>query len=351
MTPHDAHDEAAAIWAIKLGDDALSPAEREDFQRWLDSDPANVDRLASIVGAWEAVDRYAASAPMMTLREEALATARRMHARTPGMAIQRPPVWMLVAACLCLVFAGISVWYAQQPTFYSTGRGERQIVVLDDGSKLSLDAGTRVKVRYTRDGRQFWLQEGRASFKVAKNPLRPFSVSARGKLVVATGTEFSVELIGRETRVILYEGHVAVLDGDARPRAAPGMFDKKGSAGAGYVMLDPGEELVITPSATAAAGAPTMAIREPANPLPSADWEAGQLVFENEPLTVVVERTNRYAETPLRLGDARVGLMRVSGVFRADDTANLTEGLAATLGIASRPGKDAIILTAPGDKE
>src|SRR3546814_3322622 len=91
--------------------------------------------------------------------------------------------------------------------------------MLDDDSRLSLDANTRVRVKYSRAGRQLWLEEGRARFEVAKDPLRPFSVAAAGKIVVETGTEFSVELLGRETRVILYEGHVAVLNGSASTRA------------------------------------------------------------------------------------------------------------------------------------
>src|SRR3546814_14684556 len=60
-----------------------------------------------------------------------------------------------------------------------------------------------------------------------KDPLRPFSVAAAGKIVVATGTEFSVELLGRETRVILYEGHVAVLNGSAATRDTLKLFDEK----------------------------------------------------------------------------------------------------------------------------
>src|SRR3546814_7568044 len=75
-------------------------------------------------------------------------------------------------------------------------------------------------------------------------PLRPFSVAAAGKIVVATGTEFSVELLGRETRVILYEGHVAVLNGSAATRDTLKLFDEKPAPRSDYLMLDPGNELI-----------------------------------------------------------------------------------------------------------
>src|SRR3546814_18419265 len=116
---------------------------------------------------------------------------------------------LLVAACVCLIFAGITIWRTQQPQVYATGLGERRVVMLDDDSRLSLDANTRVRVKYSRAGRQLWLEAGRARFEVAKDPLRPFSVAAAGKIVVATGTEFSVELLGGVTRGTHSNGHVA----------------------------------------------------------------------------------------------------------------------------------------------
>lgn len=350
MTAHGDRDELAALWAIRLSEQDLSEADQVDFQAWLDSDARNVDILSEIIGAWQAVDRYAAADPMMELREDALARARQIREQTrESPAVSRGPAWMLVAACLCLIAIGFSIWQTQQPEIYSTGLGERRIVLLDDDSRLSLDAGTRVRVKYTTEGRKFWLEQGRAKFSVAKNPLRPFSVAARGKLVVATGTEFSVELVGPETRVILYEGHVAVLDGQSAPAVPIATGDKNPDTDASYLTLDPGQELVVT-NASAAKAKPKMQVYKASNPAMSADWEAGMLVFDNETLAIVAERTNRYAEKPLKLADARVGQMRISGVFRAGDTADLVEGLSATLGVKARAQGREIILSAPNER-
>src|SRR3546814_12514996 len=116
-----------------------------------------------------------------------------------------------------------------------------------------------------------------------KDPLRPFSVAAAGKIVVATGTEFSVELLGRETRVILYEGHVAVLNGSAATRDTLKLFDEKPAPRSDYLMLDPGNELIVHHAATPRIDdRATMAIERPASPDTSTDWESGQLVFDNE---------------------------------------------------------------------
>lgn len=347
MTAPSDHDERAALWAIRLSEQGLSESDQADFQAWLDSDAHNVDILSEIIGAWQAVDHYAAADPMMELREDALARARRIREQAvESPTVSRGPAWMLVAACLCLIAIGFSIWQTQQPEVYSTGLGERRIVTLDDDSRLSLDAETKVRVKYTAEGRKFWLERGRAKFSVAQNPLRPFSVAARGKLVVATGTEFSVELVGPETRVILFEGHVAVLDSRSAPIVPIVAADKKPATRASYVGLNPGQELVVT-NGDAKAAKPKMQVYTVSRPAPSADWETGMLVFDNETLAIVTERTNRYAEKPLRLADARVGQLRISGVFRAGDTRSLVEGLSAMLGVKARAQGPAIILSAP----
>src|SRR3546814_20909966 len=98
--------------------------------------------------------------------------ARGRRDEPAGVTIPPPPLWLLVAACVCLIFAGITIWRTQQPQVYATGLGERRVVMLDDDSRLSLDAKTRVRVKYSRAGRQLWLDEGRARFEVGKDPLR-----------------------------------------------------------------------------------------------------------------------------------------------------------------------------------
>src|SRR3546814_13051331 len=100
-------------------------------------------------------------APMMDLRNDALAYARGRRDEPAGVTIPPPPLWLLVAACVCLIFAGITIWRTQQPQVYATVLGERRAVILDDDSRLSLDANTPVRLKYSRAGRALWLEEGR----------------------------------------------------------------------------------------------------------------------------------------------------------------------------------------------
>jgi transmembrane sensor len=333
--------EQAAAWAVRLADGEMSFDAQAEFQAWLEADPENSTTLEEIVGAWRSVERYAANAEVMELREAALASARKSR-RPTAPPQRRLLIWGALAASLVLMLGGLGVWAWLSPRTYETGVGERRVVALSDGSKVSLDAATVVKVAYNSENRRLWLEKGRAKFEVAKNPLRPFSVTAGDKVVVATGTAFSVELVQKQVRVVLYEGHVALLerDGAKSPFAV--------TVGARRIPMDgllvPGREAILPQELAPQAAMVRPAVVTLSDPVRSLSWEAGLLEFEDERLSVVVDRMNRYAERPLVIGDPRAANLRISGVFRAGDTDALVQGLAVTFGVQAQSKPDAITL-------
>src|SRR3546814_1264895 len=82
---------------------------------------------------------------------------------------------------------------------YRTVLGERRVVTLADGSTVSLDAASEVRVAYSERARELALVRGQARFDVAHDPRRPFAVQARDQRVVATGTAFNVDLLDRKS--------------------------------------------------------------------------------------------------------------------------------------------------------
>lgn len=343
--PINTRAENAALWATRLADGQMSDSARAELQAWLDVEPRNAAALEETIGAWQAVEHYAASAEMMAMREAALASARRSMRRgeTPVWRT-RGVTWGALAASLLVAVAITFAWISLSPRTYETGVGERRIVALSDGSKLLLDADTVVKVRYSRDKRELWLVRGRAHFDVASNPVRAFSVAAAGQVVVATGTAFSVELVQRQVRVILYEGHVIVLDRDGAGGVARGASQQAGSRVVADRLLTPGRELVVPNAESTSRAVAAMPVVTTVDPVRSLSWEGGLMVFEDAPLSLVVERMNRYAETPLEVGDPATGALRISGVFRAGDTAALIQGLDAAFGVKARDGDQHIAL-------
>jgi transmembrane sensor len=345
--PALARDEQAAAWAARLAEGPLDGRDAADFESWLAADEANGPALDAIVETWAAVESYAAAPELVALRGAALEAAHRAHRRRwfrSGMKSSLGRPWIALAASIVLVVAAALLWAGLRPTAYETGVGERRVISLSDGSKLSLDAETRVRVRYAGGARRLWLDQGRAKFEVAKDPLRPFSVEAADKTVVATGTAFSVELLNRQVRVVLYEGHVAVLeeapDGSRRP-VTLGVSRQNADR-----FLTPGHELVTTEASAPAAVAPVQIAAT--DPVRSLSWEGGELVFEDEPLPLAVERMNRYAAKPLRIGDPAAASVRISGVFRAGDETAFLSGLQAAFGVRARDEGGTLVLRRSG---
>lgn len=323
--------DAAAAWLLLLCDHEPSEAERADFVEW-DRDADNHTAFMEALETWHSIDDVANEPWLLDLLQDAR-TARLRHFRR-----QPPRRWMLAAACLALVFffAGGLWWYVTAPVTYSTGIGERRVVQLGDGSQISLDADTRVEVSYTRDHRRLRLLQGRVACDVAKDPLRPFSVHARNKVVVATGTEFSVELVSNQVRVVLYEGHVAVLDVD-RGNSHPQPVFLAGSRAAADSALMPGRELVIPVQIDSATVSRV-------NPAQSIAWEQGLLYFDDEPLSTAIQRVNRYSREQIALSGTKAASVRISGVFEAGNTAAFVSGVTAVFPIRAVDRKGVVTL-------
>lgn len=300
--------DTASAWRIRIAADA-SLAKSDAFLAWL-ADPQNQEAFARAAATWNAFDDHLAAPQLLAMRADALQRARRSSLRHLLPSRRR---LMTLAASLVVAFAGsFAVWQTlQAPAAYATGIGERRLVTLDDGSRISMDSNTAVEIRYGNTYRQLVLERGRARFDVARDIARPFSVTAGNQIVVAVGTSFNVERLYDKVLVTLIEGRVVVKAQPAGPAttAAP--------ATATFT-LSAGQELV-----AARGTAPVVAVTS----LPVATaWESGRLILDNVPLGEAVQRVNRYTNEPLTV-DPAVANVRVSGVFNAGDIGAFVDGI------------------------
>jgi transmembrane sensor len=301
----------AAAWRARLT--AADIASDPEFAAWLATDARNVAAWKHIQEPWDLVGEHATAPEVIELRRAALAhahaAARSRWSRSRRFALANRIG--VAAALLAVMIGGLFFWRSHQPDVYSTRAGERRVVTLADGSRIALDSRSEVRVRYTQDARELVLASGQARFDVARDALRPFSVSADGHRVVATGTAFNVDLFASSVFVTLIEGHVVVLEEPAQRMAQPARLPR--------VTLDAGEQLVLSPSAP-----PSVAH---VNLERATAWENGEIVFENDRLANVVARINRYARQPVTIADTETAELRISGVFHTSDV----DGFVATL--------------------
>ena len=328
--------EQAAQWFVRLRSQAKEVEDVPDLKRWIESDPQNAIAFEQVRAAWEDVGTHSSAPEIMVRRRDALEESREAGARRwRGGGRLLPRTWQrFVAACIVAVIAlGSWAWVSSRADVYATALGERRTLTLPDDSIITLDALSRVRVEYSDKERLIRLEEGRAQFTVAKDPLRPFRVYAGKQTVVALGTEFNVELVANTVLVTLIEGHVAVAG--INPKGItlqPAVLDagwdrriarylsatekKRGtvelSAGEGLQIRQDGEAVLVRHVDIARADA----------------WESGKLFFDNELLASAVARINRYAHRQIEVAPDAAAV-RISGVFNAGDTNAFVEAVTA----------------------
>jgi ferric-dicitrate binding protein FerR (iron transport regulator) len=102
----------------------------------------------------------------------------------------------------------------------STPRGGQYQVMLPDGSKVWLNAASRLKYPTAFNGKERIVElEGQAYFEIAKNAHQPFKVHVNGTDIQVLGTSFDVMAYPDEktTNTTLLEGAVKVADKILKP--------------------------------------------------------------------------------------------------------------------------------------
>jgi transmembrane sensor len=306
----------AAAWRVHLAENDL--ADSPELAAWIAADARNAAAWKQVQDPWTLFGEQATSPEIIELRCRALAHAheagRGRWVRSRRFAIAHRLA--IAAGILAVAIGGLFAW-TQQPDVYITRAGERRVVTLADGSQVALDSRSEVKVRYSAHARELTLTSGQARFDVAHDVERPFSVTADGHKVIATGTSFNVDLFGPSLLVTLIEGHVVVSSAPtlSQPANIDSQIDR--------IILDAGQQVVFSPQAP-----PSVAH---VNLGQATAWENGEVVFENDPLPVVVARINRYARHGVVIADTQTSELRISGVFHTGDIDGFVNTIAAYL--------------------
>ena len=251
--------------------------------------------------------------------------------------------WPVAAALTTILLVGVLVfgpWWGRDA--YDTGVGEQRIVMLQDGTRMSLNTSTRVRVALGSDRRTVDVEGGEALFEVAKDASRPFVVRAAGSEVTATGTAFVVRytpaIEGRRDAVdiTLVEGRVMV-----RGAGEVGVAAKSADG----VEMTPGQRLRVTGLGRGQVAAEL----KPQVDRPHVDqvlaWKRGEAVFDNASLPEAVAEMNRYSATPITVNSTgAMNNLRVSGVFRTGDNRGFARALAKLHGLLVRELPDRLEL-------
>jgi len=343
-----AADQAAA-WFARQRASPWSESDAMEFTGWLKADPAHTAAWTDYERLWGRLEAVRDNPKILAIREQARRTADRQSRLRNRRRV--------AAALAASVFVGVGVlWVVKDPMIHdlpsparatavgtrvalirdaSTEIGERSLLVLADGSKVTLNTASAVRADYSGRERRVTLVKGEAFFDVAKDPARPFIVAAGARQVIAVGTAFDVRLQERQLQVTLVEGKVRVITtpvpaADTNVPAQPGSVVNL-VAGSVLVARDDGGERI-----------------EKLDTGRATSWRSGKLVFEGERLADVVAEMNRYSRAQLVIADPSLEGRMVSGVFEPTDGAAFAKALEA-YGIvrATRQSATTIMLGSP----
>ena len=297
--PNEVLLEEAADWVIRLRYEPADAITRRAFERWLAQGEAHAQawaRAEQVLGAFDVV-------PARIGHDVLRATRKRQGRR----AVLRAALGLGVAAPV-----GWSVW-REAPAWRAdlrTAAGEQLTRMLDDGTRLVLNSGSAVDLRYGAAERRLVLVAGEvlvATGQEAQAAYRPFVVQTPQGEVQALGTRFSVRLIEDRAEVMVFEHAVLV-----RPAHAAAVRIDAGQRGS----FTAGQASALTPVDESAAL-----------------WEQGMLVVRDQRLADVVAELARHRPGILRCAPA-VADLRVSGALSLRDTDAALRALAERLPIA-----------------
>lgn len=319
-------EEQAAKWIIRL-EEKRTDAMRAQFDAWVSEDLRHRAAYLRLSAAWATTGR------LQTL-------ARPRGAIDPNILMprRRTPPWMkpvVAAAAILVLGVGIAffTWRNGSPAtdVYRTAIGGYSRIVLVDGSTISLNTDSEVRVRLSSDIRHITLLRGEANFDVAHDVRRPFDVHVGANVIRAVGTSFDVRRRSAESvDVVVTEGKVSVR------RDASAASDE----------VAPIHTALVGAGESARVGSYGVEVRR--LDLTEAErhlsWRSGDLAFQGETLEEVVKEFNRYNRRQLQIADPSLRSIRVGGTFKGTDVDSFLAALRTSFGLVADSTPDGTLV-------
>lgn len=347
-------EETASEWLIRRESGQWTQTDQAGLEQWLDASTLNRVAFLQLELAWEESARLKALGagipgnqppppgqwnitPFFDSHRIGLdspgtpdvgTVATATVSPAPGTVLRGSPHrtrrFAIAATILLTVAAALGSYTFQDGNAdrYITPVGGLASVPMSDGSKVTLNTDSQIRVALTEVERRVDLKQGEAFFEVAKDPARPFVVEAGKKRVVAVGTKFSVRREGESIEVVVTEGKVRVED-----------------AARGPVFLTPG---TIARAADSGVLVQRKTLAEAETHL---SWRSGVLMFREQSLADAVAEFNRYNARKIVIADPAVAALKVEGNFRATNVDAFVRLLESGFPVRAAAEEDRIVLS------
>lgn len=326
--------------------------EKHQVWQWLNQGAANKKFFAEIEELWQTTSRAAAFG-MFDKEMEQKKFMRKLNVHISSKSSSKiaelePDTswqgWRIAAIILAFVCMGsiLMLLIKSKPANVSystitTPLGQRSVVQLSDGSKVWLNAGSKLKYpdQFNSELREVYL-EGEAFFNVAKNAQMPFIVHTSDINIRVLGTEFNVKSYPDEgiIETTLVSGAVDIES----PGKNETLFKLKPNQKAVYRKKNISEkETSFTAKASDSfADLPKVTplkadfkIHE-ANVEAETAWTDGVLVIRREPFETLAVKLERKYDLDFVFIDSTLKDLRISGTIKDVSIEQVLDGLKLT---------------------
>jgi transmembrane sensor len=330
---------AAAAWLVRRDREEWNDADQAEFHAWLSASTAHRVAFIRLQAAWQQAGRLKALAAGTTKNgalppaksqaplsqpENLNAEVAARDTRRIRIPVRRVMGASAAAVCLAAVVVGWFAWL-HQGTSYRTAIGGIAAISMKDGSTVTLNTNSDIRVALSETERRVDLERGEAFFEVAKDHNRPFIVRVGDQRVIAVGTKFSVRREPNHVRVIVTEGRVRVEHSEPH---------------------HPAEVALISAGGVAVAGVAGVLVQDKS--LSDAEeglsWRQGIVVFRETLLSDAVAEFNRYNTRQIYIDDPVLGSVRIGGHFRTHNAEGFVRLLADAFPIRVEDSESRIIL-------
>ena len=328
----------AAEWLALREARPFQAHEQAAFTAWCATDPRHNEIFSEMEAAYRTFDQLAFYPRPMDGRIDSdllVGTRRRGGAR-------KLATWAAIAAAIAVI-AGFSWERSESAERHLLAvAASPRFLRLSDGSRVELNSGSEVAEHFTATERRIRLIRGEAHFDVAKNPQRPFIVEADTVAVRAVGTAFDVRIGATAVDVLVTEGKVGIAP--TAQSNAPGIT----GLGTGLLLVAGQRTTVPTLPAPSTPLVPVIEDLSQHQIDRALSWQSSRLVFDAMPLAEIADRFNRASEErdgpdalQLKISDAGLAALRISGRIRSDSVENFVQVLQDDFGVkVERNGRE-----------
>ncbi|WP_020528696.1 FecR family protein [Flexithrix dorotheae] len=317
----------------------INKNEKEELESWLSFSEENTEKYDQIKDLWQNTNiqfNYAHNQEEVFNRILVEIEQDLPHGKSVGIDLhpkkRKNNYWKFSAVAASILILLVSVYWglekSKQREISVTQvigikekrnlAGEKSIITLRDGTKVTLNSGSTLRYPEIFGDTRSVVLEGEAYFDVAKDTSKPFIVISDVFKTIALGTAFNIRAFpeDNELKISLAEGKV-LLEKSIR--------NKECISACKSIVLNPGEEIRYIKEEKAV-------VKQKFDPEEILAWKDGILVFRNKSLKEIIPVLERWYAVKFEIKNSTNTSGKISDQFQNESLEIVMEGIAFAFG-------------------